>query len=65
MPKIGSDFTDAAFRADMRVSEQNRSEPLGSVGESKDLSKCIYGHAFLVVKICGIFTQNVAHNYWD
>src|SRR5271155_3610764 len=42
--KIGSDFTDAAFRADMRVSEQNRSEPLGNasfrsetVGESKDL----------------------------
>src|SRR6202522_4271225 len=43
--KIGSDFTDAAFRADMRVSEQNRSEPLGNasfrsetVGESKDLN---------------------------
>src|SRR5271155_1979950 len=42
--KIGSDFTDAAFRADMRVSEWNRSEPLGNasfrsetVGESKDL----------------------------
>ena len=28
--QIGSDFTDAAFRADMRVSEQNRSEPLGN-----------------------------------
>src|SRR5271155_3160528 len=44
--KIGSDFTDAAFRADMRVSEQNRSEPLGNasfrsetVGESKDLPR--------------------------
>src|SRR5271155_3122540 len=28
--KIGSDFTDAAFRADMRVSEQNRLETLVS-----------------------------------
>src|ERR1700678_1530291 len=42
--KVGSDFTDAAFRADMRVSEQNHSEPLENasfrsetVGESKDL----------------------------
>src|SRR5271155_4575491 len=46
--KIGSDFTDAAFRADMRVSEQNRSELLGNasfrsetVGESKDLRKTL------------------------